>query len=80
MQKQDLEECVTAALRAYSGKATIVQVAEYIWVNYEVELRSSGNLFYTWQYDMRWAANQLRHKGKMISAEISPKGVWESLV
>ncbi|SDW39046.1 hypothetical protein SAMN05444006_10397 [Allgaiera indica] len=26
----------------------------------------SGDLFYTWQYDMRWAAQNLRGAGKLV--------------
>lgn len=77
MQKQDLEKCVVAALESHDGRATIIQVSKFIWGNYEKELRESGDLFFTWQYDMRWAANQLRHKGIIRAAEISPKGIWE---
>jgi len=77
MLKQDLEKCVVAALDAYNGKATIVQIAKFIWSNYEKDLKESGDLFFTWQYDMRWAANQLRRKRIIKEAEISPKGIWE---
>ncbi|KFB98725.1 hypothetical protein GTGU_04396 [Trabulsiella guamensis ATCC 49490] len=77
MQKQDLEKCVIAALEAHSGKATIVQVAKFIWKTYEKELKTSGDLFFTWQYDIRWAANRLRHAGRIKAVELSPKGFWE---
>lgn len=77
MIKQDLENCITAAVTFHKGKANIVQVAKFIWENYENELRSSGNLFYTWQYDMRWAANRLRRKEILKDANISPNGIWE---
>jgi len=36
-----------------------------------------GDLFYTWQYDMRWAATKLRRDGKLKAATRSPKGTWE---
>ena len=45
--KDDLEEWLTQALRAHSGRASIVQVSEYIWDTREKELRGSGDLFYT---------------------------------
>ncbi|MFP2420543.1 hypothetical protein ACLEUK_03285 [Pseudescherichia vulneris] len=77
MQKQDLEKCVVAALETYNGKANIIQVATFIWQNYENELHTSGDLFFTWQYDIRWAANRLRQKGIVRAADISPKGIWE---
>jgi hypothetical protein len=45
--------------------------------NYENELRRSGDLFFTWQYDIRWVATQLRNKGILRAAESSPSGIWE---
>jgi hypothetical protein len=54
-----------------------VDVCKYVWDNYEQELRASKTLFYTWQYDIRWAATALRKSRKMKAKEISPRGVWE---
>jgi len=75
--KEDLPNWVEAALKHYGGGARLVDVAKYIWEYHESELRASGDLFYKWQYDMRWAANQLRRTGKMKAADVSPTGVWE---
>ena len=75
--KQDLETWVKDALVELDGKGHLVAVAKIIWKNQEQELINSGDLFYTWQYDMRWAANKLRASGTMKSADISPSGVWE---
>lgn len=75
--KDDLQDWVTDALRSLGGGARLVEVAKHIWLHHEAELRSSGNLFFTWQYDMRWAANQLRRKRALKATDISPTGVWE---
>ena len=75
--RQDLIPVLTEALNAFGKRGTIVQVCEYIWKNYEQELRNSGDLFFTWQYDVRWAATVLRQQRKMKSADLSGKGVWE---
>lgn len=75
--KSDLEGLVIKALEHYSKSATIVQVCRYVWQHYEDELRSSGDLFYTWQYDVRWAATRLRKRHKMKQAWESTRGVWE---
>lgn len=75
--KQDLQDWVVEALRTNGGRATLVEVAKHIWKSHERDLRSSGDLFYTWQYDMRWAANGLRRRNIMKAAEVSPNGVWE---
>ena len=51
--RQDLMDWVVDALRDSGGEASIVEIARYIWNHREDELRGSGNLFFTWQYDMR---------------------------
>lgn len=76
--KFDLRDWLVEALKSKNGKgSTIVEVCKYIWQNYEKDLRSSGDLFYTWQYDVRWAATELRKTGKMRPADMSPQGIWE---
>ena len=75
--KTDLRDWVYQAVTDAGGKATIVEVAKHIWSKHESELRASGPLFYTWQYDIRWAANRLRRSGVMKAAESSPTGIWE---
>ncbi len=65
--KSDLKTWVVDALEATGGTSTIVEVARHIWDHHEQELRRSGDLFFTWQYDMRWAATALRKEGKMGS-------------
>ena len=61
--KADLIVWVEEALLEL-GEATVVEVAKHIWENHEQDLRSSGDLFYTWQYAMRWAAQELRDQSK----------------
>lgn len=75
--KERLEAWVVEALRSSLGSAKLVTIAKHIWKHHEAELRSSGDLLYTWQYDMRWAANVLRRKGVLRAVSISPRGVWE---
>lgn len=65
------------ALEANEGRATLRDVSKYIWNNYKNELKESGDLFYTWQYDMRWAAVKLRKDGIMQDRFSSPQGIWE---
>lgn len=76
-RKEDLQEWVVDALKHHDGKGTIVQVSKHVWDHHEKELQESGDLFYTWQYDLRWAANRLRREGRMRAAEDSPSGIWE---
>lgn len=75
--KGKLEDWVTEALQELGGSGSIVAVAKKIWSHHEAELLAAGDIFYTWQYDMRWAAERLRKKGAMKTVAISPRGVWE---
>jgi hypothetical protein len=61
---EDLKTWVLDALKKL-GPATVPQIAKYIWDNHEAELRRSGDLFYTWQYAMRWAGQRLQIDGKL---------------
>lgn len=79
MKKTDLPEALEAVLVDLGGAGTILEVCERFWARYEEELRASGDLFYTWQYDIRWAATTLRRKGTMRDASLSDSGVWELL-
>jgi len=72
-----LQNLIIEALENSSGSADIVTVCKYVWKNYEFELRASGDLLYTWQYDIRWAATNLRESGEMKSTVESPTGIWE---
>lgn len=74
--KSDLIDWVRDALLSNGGAGTIIFVAGHIWANHEQELRNSGPLFFTWQYDMRWAATNLRKRGLMVSAENDRRGKW----
>jgi hypothetical protein len=75
--KHDLGDWIVAALRAKGGSAGLVDICRYVWEHHEDELQRSGDLFFTWQYDIRWAATNLRHGGILKAANLSPAGVWE---
>lgn len=77
--KLDLKDWVNEAVTSLNGRAHLIQVSKYIWDKYESELKDSGNLLYTWQYDMRWAAQKLRNEGtfKDIPKKDKNKGIWE---
>ena len=42
--KLDLKEWVVEALRAHGGSAHPIDVAKFIWVNYQDELQGAGEL------------------------------------
>jgi hypothetical protein len=48
-----------------------------VWKEHKDELESSGDLFFTWQYDIRWIATLLRKKGTMRAVPSSEFGIWE---
>jgi len=77
MRRTDLEDVVLESLRALGGAGTIPEVAEKIWLKHEADLRGSGELFFTWQYDMRWAAQRLRDAAKIKNAKRANKTVWQ---
>ena len=77
MTREDLVGCVEEALKSLGGHGTIVQVCEYVWKIHEDDLRRAGDLFFTWQYDISWAAQKLRDSGILHKAQVSPKGIWE---
>ena len=63
--RESLKDWVYEALEANGGVASLIDVAKHIWKHHEAELRASGDLFFKWQYDMRWAATSLRKAKKM---------------
>ena len=75
--RKDLRNWLIEALKANNGRASIVEVCKYVWEKYENALRRSGNLFFTWQFDIRWVANRLRREGVMRPVQLSPRGIWE---
>jgi hypothetical protein len=50
--KEHLQAWVLEALDELGGSSTVVEVAEVVWRRHEHDLRASGPLFYTWQYDI----------------------------
>lgn len=74
--KTDLQDWVVDALERCGGSARVVDVAREIWISHEADLRASGDLFYTWQYDMRWAAQRLRHEGRLAAVTSETRGFW----
>jgi hypothetical protein len=66
--KADLKDWTLEALSALGGSANIPDICKHIWDRHEKELQKAGPLFYTWQYDMRWAAQKLQDEGKLSKA------------
>lgn len=75
--RADLTAWVLEALRDLGGSGRPADVCRAIWNRHEHELRASGDFFFTWQYDVRWAAKGLRDQGHLKPAGVSRKGHWE---
>jgi hypothetical protein len=63
---------------AHGGCAHPIDVAKYIWVNYQDELQGAGDLFYTWQHEVQWAIDDLQREGRLLpkSKTKGHKGPW----
>ena len=77
LTKAVLKDWVVEALKAQGGSAPLIDVAKHIWKAHRADLEQAGDLFFTWQYDMRWAATGLRGDRIMKSSEFSKGGRWE---
>jgi uncharacterized protein YuzE len=72
-----LENWLIETLEERGGSATLLDVSRDIWRRRGREIQKRGDVFLTWQYDLRWAAHRLRRRKVMKSAHDSPFGVWE---
>ena len=76
-KREDMMDWIIEALKASGGKAWPKDVSKFIWENYESELQKSGSLMYTWQYDVRWAAQKLRDTGRLKAVHGRRDLPWE---
>ena len=70
-----LKGWVLEALEAEGGSAKVPIIAKQIWDNHEADLRVRGDMFYTWQYQMRWAGQVLQQAGKLVKDD-PKRGYW----
>jgi hypothetical protein len=74
--RSSLKGWVLAALRELDGEARIVEVCKIVWRDHGEELQASGDLLYTWQYDIRWAAQNLRDNGYLVPVQRRRDAPW----
>lgn len=74
--RKDLCPWIIEALGPLGGSARIDKIKEYIWDHHADDIRESGNLHFTWNEDILWAATQLRSKGVLKKSSETPKSVW----
>lgn len=58
-----LESWLLEGLAAAGGSATPIDVSKQVWARHRGELESAGDLFYTWQIELRSAADALSASG-----------------
>jgi len=75
--KESLRKWVLEALSELGGPATVIDVARHVWAHHEDDLHDSGDLFFTWQYDIRWAAQTLRNDGQLKPVKRGAASSWE---
>jgi hypothetical protein len=68
---------VRDALQALDGRGTIIDVCRTIWRLHEDDLRAMGDQFFTWQYDVRWAAYELRRGNEARLLKEGNVSIWE---
>ncbi|HEV7572477.1 MAG TPA: hypothetical protein VGQ21_13340 [Thermoanaerobaculia bacterium] len=76
-EREVLKDWVIDALNEQGGGARVVDVCKQIWKSRAGDLRAAGDLFYTWQYEVRWAAQMLRDEGRLERASPKRRGWWE---
>lgn len=74
--KRSLQDWILKALHDLGGDATVVEVSRWVWTHHEGDLRKSDDLFYTWQYDLRWAAQKLRDEGVLAPTARGRASSW----
>ncbi|MBD9660766.1 hypothetical protein IB226_14935 [Pantoea sp. PNT03] len=75
--REIMKEWIIEALNSMNGIGWPRDVAKYVWDNYEGHLRESGDMLYTWQYDLRWAAQSLRDNNKLKAVNKRTDMPWE---
>ena len=75
--REIMKEWVKQSLVQLGGRATIIDICKNVWENHKIEIQDTADLFYQWQYEIRWAGDLLRREGTLVPARTSPRGVWE---
>lgn len=72
--KEDLKRYILEALDELNGSASIINISKVVWRRHQGDLYNGGNIFYTWNYDLRWAAHQLQKENRLNT--LARRGVW----
>ncbi len=86
MTRKDLPDVLYNIIKDLGGSGSMIQIFKKFWIENNHKFTENDDIFYTWNYDIRWAATSLRKQGRMKPAstkenthglDISAKGVWE---
>jgi len=86
MNRNNLPDILHRIIKDLGGSATMMDIFKKFWVLHGKDLNEKDDIFYTWNYDIRWAATELRKQGRMKparsrenmhGANASPTGIWE---
>ena len=75
VSKDDLPRLLENVLKEMNGNGYILDISKKFWIKYKDNITPDNNLFYTWQYDIRWAATELRKNNIMVRPDLE-KGLW----
>lgn len=85
IRRNDLPNLLKKVLLNLGGRADMMSIFKEFYRLYGNQLSPDEELFYTWNYDIRWAATRLRKRDEMEPARkkenthgdnIAPKGIW----
>lgn len=77
LDRHVMKDWVVEALKELGGSATILDISKVVWARHGEEVKVSGDAFYTWQYEIRWAGDILRKEGVLKPVRESPRHQWE---
>lgn len=76
IKRSDLVPWVEEALNTLGGSGSPEEVCRIIWEHHQDEIIASEGMAYKWQYEVRWAKQELRNTGVISPPEESPNGIW----
>ncbi|MFX1286895.1 MAG: hypothetical protein ACFFB5_24895 [Promethearchaeota archaeon] len=77
VDRVSMKRWVVEALKDLGGKGTILDICKKVWEKHGDEISVSGDIFYKWQYEIRWSGDILRKEGVLRPVNQSAYGVWE---
>jgi hypothetical protein len=77
IDRNTMKEWVIEALQELGGSGEIVEICKKVWEKHKEEITAYEDLFYKWQYEIRWAGDILRKEGKLVSTRKLRRGIWK---